>query len=181
MELETQRTILRHWRICDAKELYKYASNPNVGPIAGWPIHNSVKESREIIKSVFKKPYTFAVVLKETEEPVGCAGLIFGKACHIDIPNNEAEIGYWIGEPYWGQGLIPEAVNKLLEYSFDELKLNRIWCGYFDGNTKSKRVAEKCGFQYQFTKENVPCAIEGQLNTVHFMSITKDEWLRGKK
>ena len=67
MRLETERTILRHWRICDAKELYKYASNPNVGPIAGWPIHNSVKESREIIKSVFKKPYTFAVVLKETK------------------------------------------------------------------------------------------------------------------
>ena len=181
MILKTDRLILRHWRRWDAKELHKYASNPNVGPNAGWPIHKNVGESRDIIKHVLAKPTTFAVVLKETKKPVGSAGLILGKDCHIDVPIDEAEIGYWIGEPYWGQGLIPEAVNKLLEYGFVNLGLGKIWCGYFEGNTKSKRVAEKCGFKYQYTKENVPCAIEGQLNIVHFASITKDDWLEGKK
>ena len=51
----------------------------------------------------------------------------------------------WIGVPYWGQGLIPEAVREIMRHGFDDLNLEKMWCGYFDGNTKSKRVQEKCG------------------------------------
>ena len=52
MTLETERLILRPWKEDDAESLYKYAKNPEVGPIAGWPVHTSVENSREIIKSV---------------------------------------------------------------------------------------------------------------------------------
>ena len=65
MELQTKRLILRPWQESDAESLYKYASNPNVGPIAGWPPHTSVENSREIIKNELSAPETFAVVLKE--------------------------------------------------------------------------------------------------------------------
>ena len=108
-------------------------------------------------------PKTYAVVLKTTGLPVGSIGLMLGKASNIGLPDSEGEIGYWIGVPYWGQGLIPEAVRELMRYGFEELKLEKMWCGYFDGNEKSKRVQEKCGFRYHHTKENVPCAIEGLL------------------
>ena len=53
MELYTHRLILRSWQLDDAENLYQYAKNPNVGPVAGWPIHTSVENSREIIQTVF--------------------------------------------------------------------------------------------------------------------------------
>ena len=64
MELQTKRLILRPWQESDAESLYKYASNPNIGPIAGWPPHTSVENSREIIKVVLFAPETYAVVLR---------------------------------------------------------------------------------------------------------------------
>ena len=109
MELQTKRLLLRAWKESDAEALYKYAQNPNVGPIAGWPPHTSVENSREIIKAVLSAPETYAVVLKETGEAVGSVGIMTARSeIHsAKIADNECEIGYWIGEPYWGQGLIP--------------------------------------------------------------------------
>ena len=62
MTLETERLILRPWEEGDAEDLYRYASNPDVGPIAGWPVHTSVENSREIIREVLSAPETYAVV-----------------------------------------------------------------------------------------------------------------------
>ncbi len=101
---------------------------------------------------------------------------MIGETSNIGLPKTEGEIGYWIGVPYWGQGLIPEAVRELLRYGFEDLNLSKIWCGYFDGNLKSKRVQEKCGFRYHHTSEKVPCAIEGVLRTEHISCQTKEEW-----
>ena len=75
MILKTERLILRPWEEEDAEELYKYASHPDIGPIAGWPVHTSVENSREIIRGVLSAPETYAVVLKETGCPVGSAGI----------------------------------------------------------------------------------------------------------
>ena len=176
MILETERLILRPWQESDAEDLYKYASHPEVGPIAGWPVHTSVKNSREIIRGVLSKPETYAVILKETGHPVGSIGLMLGKTSNIGIPETEGEIGYWIGVPYWGQGFMPEAVRRIMRYGFEELNLDKIWCGYFDGNLKSKRVQEKCGFHYHHTKNNVTCALEGVLRTEHITCISKETW-----
>ena len=180
MILETERLILRPWEESDANDLFQYASNPEVGPIAGWPVHTSVENSKEIIKSVFSAPETYAIVLKETMQPVGSIGLIIGSVSDKGIPDTEAEIGYWIGVPYWGQGLILEAVCEIMRHGFDDLNLEKMWCGYFDGNTKSKRVQEKCGFCYHHTKENVPCALGGILRTEHITCLSKGEWLSTK-
>ena len=179
MILETNRLILRPWEESDAESLFKYASHPDVGPIAGWAVHTSVENSREIIRSVLSAPETYAVVLKKSGQLVGSIGLMPGKASNIDLPDSEGEIGYWIGVPYWGQGLIPEAVREMLRYGFEVLDLDRIWCGYFDGNEKSKRVKEKCGFHYHHTTENVPCAIPGIFRTEHVTCITKEKWQEG--
>ena len=176
MILETKRLILRPWEESDAETLYKYASHPDVGPIAGWAVHTSVEDSREIIRSVLSAPETYAVVLKESGQPIGSIGLMLGKASNIGLPASEGEIGYWIGVPYWGQGLIPEAVRELMRYGFENLKLDTIWCGYFDGNEKSRRVQEKCGFHYHHIAYNVPCAIEGVLRTEHITCLSQKEW-----
>ena len=171
-QLTTSRLILRPWQESDAEALYKYAKDPAIGPVAGWSPHTSVENSLEIIRKVFTVPETYAVVLKETNEPVGSVGIMFGDSLHsAEMQAGEAEIGYWIGVPYWGQGLIPEAVRCLLKRCFENLGITAVWCGYYDGNVKSRRVMEKCGFRFHHTEE-------GKISPLgeHFMKMTKEEW-----
>ena len=178
--IETDRLILRPWREEDAESLFKYASDPEIGPIAGWPPHTSVENSLGIIRTVFSAPETYAVVLKGTEEPVGCCGIMYSNSLHTaDMKQGEAEIGYWIGKPYWGQGLIPEAVIALLSRCFKDLELDAVWCGYYEGNIKSKRVCEKCGFKYHHTNPDIISPL-GDNRTEHFYIMTKDDYrIRG--
>lgn len=179
MPVETERLILRPWEETDAPELYRYAKDPRVGPIAGWEPHRDEEYSREIIRTILSAPETYAVVLKETGKPVGSIGLMFQGSAFAPLNKDEAEIGYWIGVPFWGRGLIPEAVNALLERSFSVLQCSAVWCGYYNGNEKSRRVQEKCGFLYHHTHETLSPL--GDLRVEHFTFITKEQWLcRGK-
>lgn len=176
MILETERLVLRQWKEEDAHQLYKYAKDPNVGPIAGWPVHADVENSRQIIKDVLFEDETYAVVLKDEDLPIGSVGLMIGEKSNMTAGKEEGEIGYWIGVPYWGQGLIPEAVNELIRHGFEEYGLKVIWCGYFDGNEKSKRVQEKCGFKYHHTITNIEWKLMNDIRTEHITCITKEEW-----
>jgi RimJ/RimL family protein N-acetyltransferase len=180
MILETERLILRPWTEADAEECYKYAKDPLVGPPAGWPAHKSVEETREIIRTVLAVPETYAVVLKETGLPVGSVGLHM----HSDLAEgeDECELGYWIGAPYWGRGLIPEASREMLRHAFEDLGMKKVWCGYYDGNEKSRRVQEKLGFKYQWTTENAPVPQMGETRKGHVNLMTAGEWraMRGE-
>ena len=147
-----------------------------VGPIAGWPVHTCVENSREIIKTVLSAPETYAVCLKEDNRAIGSIGLIPPAQSHTKAAETEIETGYWIGVPFWGNGYIPEAVRRLQKYAFEELGYTAMWCGYYDGNEKSKRCQEKCGFTYHHTEENNPCPLRGDVRTEHFMRMTKEEW-----
>lgn len=129
-----------------------------------------------MIRTVFTAPETYAVVLKETGEPVGSAGIMFADGIHNAVMKaGEAEIGYWIGVPYWGQGLIPEAIHCLLHRCFADLNISAVWCGYYDGNQQSRRVMDKCGFIYHHT-ENGNLSPLDDVRTEHFMRITSEEW-----
>lgn len=176
MIINTPRLILRPWQDADAESLFKYACDPDIGPIAGWPPHTSADDSLNIIRTVFAAPETYAVVLKSSGEPVGSCGIMFADSPHsTDMQSREAEIGYWIGKPYWGQGLIPEAVNTLLSRCFNDLNLDAVWCGYYDGNTKSKRVIEKCGFKFHHTNRDIVSPL-GDLRTEHFYIMTRPDY-----
>jgi RimJ/RimL family protein N-acetyltransferase len=178
MQLKTRRLILRPWRVSDAESLYTYARDPRVGPIAGWPPHTSVEDSRQIIRNVLSAEETYAVTLKsEGDRPVGSVGLMRCAASNLPLREKEGEIGYWIGVPYWGRGLIPEATEELIRHAFEDLGLETLWCGYFDGNEKSKRAQSKCGFTYHHTVPNTPWPLMGDIRTEHITRLTKDHWL----
>ena len=180
MILETERLILRPWNETDAESLYEYAKDDRVGPIAGWPPHTSVENSREVINNVLFVPETYAVCLKEDNRAIGSIGLMIGKQSNLDLPENEGEIGYWIGVPFWGQGLIPEAVRELIRRAFDDLHLSKLWCGYFDGNEKSKRCQEKCGFTYHHTNKDVYWKVMNDIRTEHITKLSKEEWRKNQ-
>ena len=173
MILETERLILRPWCESDADDLYTYASDPEVGPPAGWPPHTSVENSREIIRTVLSAPDTFAVCLKENGKPIGSIGFHRNDLAEAD---DEYELGYWIGKPFWGQGLIPEAAREMLRYAFEDLGMSRIWCGYYDGNEKSRRVQEKLGFVYQCKTEGIEVRQMNEIRTGHSNLMTKARW-----
>lgn len=174
--METTRVVLRPWNENDAASLYKYAQHPAIGPIAGWPPHTSEEESRKVIREILSAPETYAVVLKESGEPIGSVGIMFGDGVHsAEIQEGDAEIGYWIGVPYWGKGLIPETVERLLKRCFDELGIKRVWCGYYDGNDKSRRMMDKCGFMFHHTEEGKTSPL-GDVRTEHFTILTKERW-----
>ena len=179
MQLETERLILRPWCPTDAEGLYEYAKDPEVGPIAGWPPHTSVENSREIIKDVLSMDETYAVCLKADNKAIGSIGLMIGNASNLDLTDTEGEIGYWIGKPFWGNGYIPEAAKELIRHGFEDMKLEKIWCGYFDGNIKSKRVQEKCGFTYHHTNRDIHWEIMDDIRTEHVTCLTEEKWRCG--
>ncbi len=144
---ETDRLYFRPWRENDAEALYKYASDPRVSEMALWPQHTSVEMSRQVIRDFFmNNEHTFAMVLKETNEPIGCIGLVPVGAEHYKPLVNEREVGYWIGYPYWGKGLTSEALKSLIEFCCNNLRLDSLMVTTDATNKASQRVAEKCGF-----------------------------------
>lgn len=173
MVFNTERLVLRPWEESDAESLYEYAKDSDVGPIAGWSIHTSVEDSREIIKTVLAVDETYAICKREDNRAIGSIGLMRGKQSNLDIPEDEGELGFWIGVPFWGQGYVPEAVRELIRHGFEDLKLKRIWCGYFEGNEKSKRVQEKCGFSYHHTNKDIYWALLDEVRTEHVMCLEK--------
>ena len=174
MIMETERLMLRPWDESDAEACYRYAKDPLVGSFAGWPVHTSIEHSQRIIRSVLSVPETYAIVLKIVGQPVGSIGLHF----HSDLSkgDDEAELGYWLGVPFWGQGIVPEAARLLLRHAFEELNLARVWCGVYDGNERSKRVIEKLFFKYQWTTENAHVHQMGETCSIHVYCLINDEW-----
>ena len=144
--METERIVFRRWQETDAGALFKYASGPDVGPRAGWPVHKSVKDSLNVIRTVFDNDTTWAIVLKETCEPIGCIGYYTHESSNIRIGKNDCEVGYWLGKPFWNKGICTEALRLVLDYCVHVKHFTDIWADHFTGNPESGRVLEKCGF-----------------------------------
>lgn len=174
--METERLILRRWEDVDAENLYEYAKDPDVGPIAGWPPHKSIEESLGIIKNVFCGAEAFAVCLKRDNKAIGAIELKLNGHTDMTERDDECELGYWIGKPFWGLGLIPEAAEEIIRHGFEDLGMRAIWCGYYDGNEKSKRVQEKLGFKYQWTTKDLDVPLMNEKRTGHVSLLTVEDW-----
>ena len=133
-----------------------------------------------MIRNILSHEANRAVVLKQTGEVVGSVGVMTTGMGTAQVKENEREIGYWIGRAYWGQGLIPEAVRELQRYCFEELGCIGIWCAYYEGNDKSRRVQEKCGFLPHHSETNQKCRQMDEYRTEHFTYLSRDAWLSGR-
>ena len=175
--LNTNRLILREWKETDSTDLYEYAKSELVGPNAGWPPHKNEEESKEIIRMFIESNETYAIVLKSENKVIGGIGLHNRKPDDNLSHLKQKEIGYVLNPKYWGKGIIPEAVNYLIKYGFNELNLDLIWCAHFDFNSNSKRVIEKCAFKYRFQKANMLKLLDNKEVVTLYYNIFKSEYI----
>ena len=176
MILETERLILRPWEETDAESLYEYAKDPAIGPIAGWPPHKSVAESLDVIRNVFTSPECYAICEKDNNKAIGAIELKLDGHTDMTTNDDECELGYWLGKPFWGRGYMPEAGKALLRRGFETLGMSVIWCGYYEGNAKSKRVQEKLGFRYHHSCQEVEVPLMNEIRVGHTNFMTKEDW-----
>ncbi len=172
--LVTERLLLRPWETVDAERLFSLASDEELAFDAGWRVHTSVEYSRKIIEDILSTPGEFAIVPRSLRKIAGAVGIKQNPDANFKLDDGDAEIGYWIGKDYRGNGYIPEAVDALLRYGFEELELNNIWCLCKDSNRASMRVQEKCGFRY-VRNGIINDSVYGELE-MRFTCITKKEW-----
>ena len=157
IEIELSSAVLRPWKKGDEKSLVTHANNRKVSINLrdGFPYPYSAKDAQEWIKSASKiRPLTmFAIVVND--QAAGGIGI------HLrnDVEQRSSEIGYWLGEAYWGQGIATEALKAVSEYAFKNFDLCRLYAPVFAWNPASARVLEKAGYK-----------LEGRLKK----SITKD-------
>ena len=151
--IKTERLILRPWKESDLQDFYEYASVDGVGQMAGWVPHKSIEESRQILDMFISGKNVFA--LEFNGKVIGSLGIEEYSCKELPEYSDKLgrEIGYVLSKEYWGQGLMPEAVNAVVHYLFDVRHLDFLVCGHFAENYQSQRVQEKCGFRhYKQTK-----------------------------
>ncbi len=143
----TKRLVLRPWRLSDLDDLFEYAKVDGVGQMAGWCPHKDKKESLAILNMFIDEKKTFA--LEYHGKAIGSLGIekynekIFPEYADLRC----REIGFALSKDFWGHGFVPEAVEEVNRWLFEEKKLDAVFGGHFVWNTQSARVQEKCGFR----------------------------------
>lgn len=176
--IETERLTLRMWDVEDLDDLFDYANNPNVGPLAGWKPHESKTESLEIMQTLFINKYCWAIVYKEDGKVIGSIGF----ECDKKRPDiNCRELGYAMSEDYWGKGIMTEAAMAVIRYGFEELGLDLVTICRNPFNERSGRVIDKCGFTYEGTLRQAQKIYDGAVRDVACYSMTKEEYEKVKR
>ena len=178
MIFESKRLILRPWSEDDLKACHEICSDPEVGPVAGWPCHLSEDDTRQALKGELSLPETYAIVLKARDIPIGSISIKTGERTYLTCSSDECEISFFLGKAYWGMGFMPEALEIVLTRAFEDLGMKNVLCGYYDGNDRSKRVQEKAGFKHLWTSENVRLLKMNEIRTGHVNILSVEDWLK---
>ncbi|MBT1175167.1 GNAT family N-acetyltransferase [Bifidobacterium sp. LC6] len=193
--IETERLLLRSWKVNDEAEaasLFRYASDPEIGLLCGWPPHTSVEGSMNDIRNILAVENNWAITIKDNgDEPVGSIALKPVSHYTIDpveaddalrerygkyLGDNAMELGYWIGRQFWGNGYMPEALNAVLGYALDTLHKDAVWGGHYRENTQSGRVMAKCGMKTVCESKHDYFGLIDEYHDDVFHIIIADEW-----
>lgn len=147
-EFETERLKLIKPNQKYLEDFYHYAKKPNIGPMAGWPPHQNIAESKFILEEMAKSDKTWSIIWKETDTLIGTIDLRPVDSFFV-FKTTSYELGYAIDDEYWGRGIVVEAANLLLDYAFNELRVKEVIVGHGEQNLQSKRVIEKLGFVFE--------------------------------
>lgn len=143
---------IRKWRESDAEALVKNANNDRVSRFLtdAFPHPYTINDARAFISSVKNENPTKCFAIEFKGEVIGSIGI----SPQADIHRKNAEIGYYLAEEFWGQGIMPEAIKQIVEYGFKTFDITRIYAIPLGYNLKSQRVLEKAGFVLEARIEN---------------------------
>lgn len=144
MEIVLSSCTLRPWRAGDVRSLVRYADNPNVARNMRdrFPNPYRAADARAWIKRAVAETPATSLAIVVDGEAVGGVGVELGH----DVFRRSAEIGYWLGEPFWGRGIATETLRAMTAYAFEQFDICRLEAGVFDWNPASMRVLEKAGY-----------------------------------
>ncbi|MGM0396355.1 MAG: GNAT family N-acetyltransferase [Bacillota bacterium] len=173
--LQTERLLLRKFRLSDLNDLYEYAKDPKVGPDAGWDYHRSKDESLLILNKFIKSTDTWAIVLKENSKVIGSIGL------HRDRKRDNKSarmMGYVMNPLYWSQGYATEAARRIVSHAFEVLEVDIVSAYHYPHNERSGNVILKCGFTCEGTLKAATVTYDGLVHDELCYAITRDEYMK---
>ena len=176
--LETSRLLLRRFCIDDAQAMYhNWASDDQVTKYLTWPSHTSPAITSAVLQSwmeLYAEPdyYQWAIVPKSLNEPIGSIAVV-----HSDDSIKMAHVGYCIGKPWWGQGIMTEAMKTVMVYLFEEVGMQRIEAGHDPNNPASGAVQRKCGLKYEGTFRRRIRSNQGVTDVAWYAAL-KEEWTK---
>ena len=173
--LETRRLILRRIEEKDCEDMFAYASDLEVTKYLTWLPHVNMGETKEYLSNLQKryesgKFFDWGLIYKENGRLIGTCGFT-----SININNNTCEVGYVLAKKYWGMGLMPEALDCVMDFAFGYFGFDKIEARFIDGNLNSKKVMQKVGMTYEKTDNNA-FNIKGENKTVYTYSITGEDF-----
>lgn len=147
MELVDDKVRLRPLRYADRERLAELANNKKIWNNLRdvFPHPYTLKDADKFLDSVKPQDPQITFAIEYNFQFAGVIGLV----PQPDVYSKGAEIGYWLGEPFWGKGIASSAVKLATSYAFETLNLERLFAGVFENNEASKRVIEKCGFKHE--------------------------------
>lgn len=150
VELETERLVLRKFKLEDAKEMFNnWASDEEVTKHLTWEAHKNIKITKLVLSEWVESYsnldfYQWGIVIKDTNELIGSIGVVGHKENRLIC-----EIGYCIGKPYWGKGYVAEAFKRIIDFLFNEVNCNRIEAVHDIDNPNSGKVMQKCNLTFE--------------------------------
>ena len=181
-ELTTERLTLRKMLVADASDMYEYAARPEVTKYLTWQPHPDRDYTREYLQYLGTRYaagmfYDWAIVYEPDCKMVGTCGFN-----SFNCTSDSAEVGYVLNPDYWGKGIAPEALTRVLEFGFDDLGLHRIEAKFIEDNDRSRRVMEKVGMRFEGVLREA-MYVKGNYVNIGICSILESEWREkhGKK
>jgi len=173
--LETDRLRLRKLAMRDASDIFEYSRDPLVAKYVLWEAHRSIGESRAYLRYMLRKyrmnePASWGIEHKESGKIIGTIGFMW-----IQSDNAAAEVGYSLARAHWGQGIMTEALQAVIAYGFNSLRLNRIEAIHEPENPASGAVMRKCGMQFEGRLRQKLCN-KGRYADVDLYAILKSDF-----
>lgn len=179
--LETERLILRPYTAHDAEAMYRnWAGSEEVTRYLTWPPHSSAEATRTLLKiweEGYQNPtvYHWGITRKGSDGVIGDISVV-----HMDEKTAAAELGWCLGQAFWGQGIMPEAALAVRDYLFDRVGFHRVEARHDKNNPKSGRVMQKIGMQYEGTRRASDMNNQGICDTVLYAILREDRAALGK-
>lgn len=168
--LESARLRLRPYDEADIAELLPLIGRREVAATTRLPYPYTEQDARDFIARTSESDKVWlAITLRSDGRQIGGVGL------HLDAQHHHAELGYWLGTAYWGQGYATEAAREMVRYGFGVLRLHRIYAFHFEGNLTSGRILQKLGMRHEGCQRKHVCKWD-QFFDLELYGILRDEW-----